>query len=35
LPFAQAHTGPAAIAIDEFDAGSFQRAPNSQIVGYG
>ena len=29
----QAHPGPTAIAINEFDAGSFQSAANGQVVG--
>src|SRR5260370_19893628 len=33
LTLSQAHPGPAAILIDEFDAGSFQSAANRQVVG--
>jgi hypothetical protein len=29
----QAHPGPTAIPIDEFDAGSFQSTANGQVVG--
>jgi hypothetical protein len=31
----QAHSGPTAIPIDEFDAGSFKSAANSQVVNCG
>jgi hypothetical protein len=33
LTLAQAHTGAAAVFVDEFDAGCFQGAPNGQVVG--
>jgi hypothetical protein len=33
MHFLQAHPGPTAILIDEFDAGRFESAANGQVVG--